>query len=162
MKERLSRWPVLARFVALLIDRMYPELAQADSGVSGYFIDQAIASYSSSDWRARELSCTAVIRLSGSGTAAPVFRTGCLANTNHGMFAVTVRPDGFISEIEMYFYTKQAPPFLDEILGWEESRVRIEVKNELLRDASNAGFFDIDEFFLSLADRPMKVVSMEE
>ena len=161
-KLKLSDLPVLARFVEKLIDWMYPHQDNAGTNVSEYVIADATVGYSSREWEKREFSGTVAIRLSRPEEANLSFQVGCLANTNHGMFAVVIGPDGFVSEIEMHFYTRQAPPFIEEIIVPGISGAKDEARIEMLEDARNAGFFDIDDFFRSLVDRPLSTILMEE
>jgi hypothetical protein len=78
------------------------------------------------------------------------------------MFAVMIGSDGYITEIEMHFYTKQAPPFLPEILTDTISGASTGWKIKALKDTSKAGFFDVEEFFQSITARPLITVKMDE
>lgn len=142
---------MLCRFVENLVDGMYPGIDRACARLGEYLVEEATAGYSVSAWKEREFSGSAFFRLARPRGRAPAFQHGCYTNTNPGLFAVWVAA-GFISEIEMHFYTRQAPPFLPEILTKTEGRRRDDESRKILQEASVEGFFDTDDFFQSVAD----------
>ncbi len=159
-KARLRDFPVLARFVAGMIGWMDQE--NAGVPVGEYVLEEATGGYSSAQWEERGISGTVFLKLSASAQDAPRFREGVLSNTGHGMFALTVGPDGAWVEIEMIFYTRRAPPFLPEILPRDGSGAGLDAARETLADASEAGFFDAAEFFRSIEERPLVSLPMED
>jgi hypothetical protein len=77
------------------------------------------------------------------------------------MFIFTIGRHGQIDEIEMYFSTPQAPPFLEELIPLHPLKSGQRFK-AMVQEIRAAGAWTCDEFIKSLDYKPMHVVDMDE
>jgi hypothetical protein len=66
-----------------------------------------------------------------------------------------------LCEVEMHFYTRQAPPFFDELMACHPLRESESIQS-MVRDARIAGVMSTSEFMRSLEMKPINVVEMDD
>ena len=159
--RRLEEYPILLKFLEKLLVKLLPELGDVTPILQGYSLGDWSMGFSRADAIDREISGSVTIALIPPPVKEPFMDSGYLFNTNHGMFVFARDAARRLCEVEMHFYTRQAPPFFDELIACHPRR-KSKIVQSMVQDARMSGVTSISEFIRSLVMNPINVVEMDD
>jgi hypothetical protein len=157
----LEEYPILLDFLGKLMGRLLPELGDGTSILHGYSLREWSMCFSLADAIEREVSGSITLALVPPLEINAIMESGVLFNTNHGMIIFTRDAAGRLCEVEMHFYTFQAPPFFEELMACHPLPESESIQS-MVRDARIAGVISTSEFMRSLDMKPINVVEMDD
>jgi hypothetical protein len=158
---RLEEYPTLLDFLENLLGKLSPEWGDSTSILHGYSLREWSLSFSRVDAIDREVSGSVTLALVPPLGKDSFMDSGFLFNTNHGMIIFTRDAAGRLCEVEMHFYTSQAPPFFGELMACHPLRESKSIQS-MVRYARIAGVMSTREFMRSLEMKPMNLVAMDD
>jgi hypothetical protein len=159
--QRLEEYPILRDFLENLLETLSPEWGDSTSILHDYSLGEWSISFSRTDAIARAVSGAVTLSLVPPPAKDAFMDSGFLFNTNHGMFIFARDAARRLCEVEMHFYTRQAPPFFEELMACHPLRESEGIQS-MVRDVRIAGVMSTREFMDSLEMRPMNVVAMDD
>jgi hypothetical protein len=159
--RRLEEYPTLLDFLGKLLGKLLPEWGDGTSVLHGYSLREWSMSYSRTDAIDRGVSGSVTLALVPPPAINAFMDSGYLLNTNHGMFIFARDATRRLCEVEMHFYTRQAPPFFDELMACHPLRESKSIQS-MVRDVRIAGVMSTREFMRSLEMKPMNLVAMDD
>jgi len=141
--------------------KLLPELGDGTFILHGYSLREWSMCFSRADAIDRDVSGSLTLALVPPLVKNAFMESGYLFNTNHGMIIFSRDAAGRLCEVEMHFYTSQAPPFFEELVARHPLRESKSIQS-MVRDARMAGIMSTREFMRSLEMKPMNLVAMDD